>query len=52
MERYEVTLKVVVNGSSTYVHTIITAASAYQAKQLALAYSGVTEIVFGPYPCS
>jgi len=49
MERYEVTLKVVVNGSSTYVKTIIVAGCAYQAKQLALAYCGVTEIVFGPY---
>ncbi len=52
MERYEVTLKVVVNGNSTYVHTIITAGSHYQAQQLALAQCGVGEIVFGPYRIS
>jgi hypothetical protein len=52
MERYEVTLKVVVNGNSTYVKTIIVAGSAYQAQQLALAQCGTGEIVFGPCLCS
>ena len=49
MYKYEVRLKVVINGNSTYVHTIITAGSYFDAKALALAQCGTGEILFGPY---
>ena len=50
MYKYEVTLKITLNGNTTYVHTIITAGSSFQARQLALAQAGVGgELIFGPY---
>ena len=50
MYRYEVMLKITLNGNMTYVKTIIIAGSNYQAQQLALAQAGVGgELVFGPY---
>ena len=51
MYTYEFRLNVVVNGSTTIVHTLINAGSMYQAQQLALAQCGVGgSIMFGPYP--
>ena len=51
MEKFEVRLEVFVNGSRSYVHTIVVADTPIQARNLALAMAGVGgRIVFGPYP--
>ena len=51
MEKFEVQLEVFVNGSRSYVSTVIVAASSIQARNLALAMAGAGgRIVFGPYP--
>ena len=50
MYKYEVRLRITLSGNTTYVHTIITAGSIDQARQLALAQAGVGgELIFDPY---
>lgn len=51
MEKFEVRLEVNVNGTRSYVNTVVIAYNAIQARDLALAMAGVGgSIVFGPYP--
>jgi len=53
MEKYEVRLEVLVNGSKTIVHTIVVADNIIQAKGLAHSLAGPGgRIIFGPYPIS
>ena len=51
MNKFEVRLEVLVNGSRSYVHTYVFADNAIQARDLALAMAGAGgQIIFGPYP--
>jgi hypothetical protein len=53
MDKYEVRLEVLVNGSRKIVHTIVVADNIMQARALAHSLAGVGgRILFGPYPVS